>query len=55
MKTTAEILTQISGLVPTTGLVLRMSRCIGVYTLRPMLFIPEAAAADIEQQLRQAA
>jgi hypothetical protein len=55
MKTTAEILTQASGLVPTSGLVFKMSRCMGVYTARPMLFISEAAAPVIERQLRQAA
>jgi hypothetical protein len=55
MKTTAEILTQVSGSIPTAGLVFTMSRCMGVYTSRPMLFIPEAATPVMERQLRQAA
>jgi hypothetical protein len=55
MKTSREILTQVSGFVPTVGLVLTMSRCMGVYTSRPMLFISEIATPVMEQQLRQAA
>jgi hypothetical protein len=55
MKTSIEILTQVSGFVPTVGLVLTMSRCMGVYTSRPMLFRSEIATPVIEQQLRQAA
>jgi hypothetical protein len=55
MRNTVEILTQISGTVPTVGLVFRMSRCMGVYTSRPMLFITEAPTPVIERQLRQAA
>jgi hypothetical protein len=55
MKTTIEILTQVSGFVPTTGLVFTMSRYMGVYTSRPMLFRSEIATPVMEQQLRQAA
>jgi hypothetical protein len=55
MKTTIEILTQVSGFIPTVGLVFTMSRCMGVYTSRPMLFISEIAAPVMEQSLRQAA
>ena len=55
MKTTIEILTQVSGFVPTAGLVLTMSRCMGVYTSQPMLFISEIATPVMEQQIRQAA
>jgi hypothetical protein len=55
MKTTIEILTQVSSFVLTTGLVLNMSRYMGVYTSRPMLFRSEIATPVMEQQLRQAA
>jgi hypothetical protein len=55
MKAPIEILTQVSGFVPTTGLVFTMSRCMGVYTSRPMLFRSEIATPVMEQQLRQAA
>jgi hypothetical protein len=55
MKTTMEILTQVSGFVPTVGLVLTMSKCMGFYTSRPMLFISEIATPVMEQSLRQAA
>ena len=55
MKTTIEILTQVSGFVLTTGLVFTMSRYMGVYTSRPMLFRSEIATPVMEQQLRQAA
>jgi hypothetical protein len=55
MKTTVEILTQVSSFVPTTGLVLNMSRYMEVYTSRPMLFRSEIATPVMEQQLRQAA
>jgi hypothetical protein len=55
MKTSIEILTQVSGFVPTTGLVLNMSRHMGVYTSRPMLFRSEIVMPVMEQQLRQAA
>ena len=34
MKTTIEILTQVSGFVLTTGLVFTMSRYMGIYTSR---------------------
>jgi hypothetical protein len=55
MKTTIEVLTQVSSFVPTTCLVLNMSRYMGVYTSRPMLFRSEVATPVMEQQLRQAA
>lgn len=43
MNTTAQILTRVIGSIPTTGLVLTMSRCMEVYTCRPMLTIPEVS------------
>ena len=56
MNTTVEILTRVNGSIPTTGLVLTMSRCMDVYTTRPVLTV--AGAFDqvtLEQQYRRAA
>lgn len=56
MNTTVEILTRANGSIPTTGLVLTMSRCMNVYTTRPMLTVAWASdQVPIEQQYRQAA
>jgi hypothetical protein len=50
MKTTIEMLTQVSGPVPTVGLVLKMSQCMSVYTSRPMLCIGDMAVPVAETQ-----